>query len=165
MKWSAEQPLSPLKSLAAITLCSQLGSSACLPLYNSICHPEQQFLCISAHFWLNLLSPFLAKPVIGQGATKLPKVYGEQVMGNWVIMAPADKRQPLLWYLGWICSSQPGELQGNILFHYIMQYERDNYSAGENRQERPKSLNLRPLLLSIKQKVNARICSIFQFQL
>lgn len=50
-------------TLAAIT---QLRPSACLPLPSSIFHPAQQIL---------FLSPFLAKPVINQGAIKLPKVY------------------------------------------------------------------------------------------
>lgn len=65
LKCSTEQSPPSYTSLVAITLGSQLGSSACFPLSSSTFHPAQQ---------IPLLSPFLAEPVIGEGAIKQPKV-------------------------------------------------------------------------------------------
>lgn len=81
-------------------------------------------------------------------------------MGKEVITTPDDKLQPLLWDWDGLV-----ELKDNALFHCIRQHKRENYSVAENRQKKSKSLIPHPQLLSIKQKDNTRVCSIFQIQL
>lgn len=129
---------------------SQLRSSACLPLPNSIFHPAQQILS---------LLPFLAKPVINQDAIKLPKVYWEQVMGKGVISSwwqtPASPVG-----LGWVCRTQG---QCTAPLHHATQ--KGELLSSRKQTEKNKSLIPHPQLLSIKQKVNTRVCSIFQIQL
>lgn len=81
-------------------------------------------------------------------------------MGKGVITTPDDKLQPLLWDWDGLV-----ELKGNTLLHCTMQHKKENYSAAEKRPKKKKSLIPHPQLLSIKQRVNTRVCSIFQIQL
>lgn len=78
-------------------------------------------------------------------------------MGKGVITTPDDKLQPLLWNWDGLL-----KLKGNTLHHATLKGE---LLSSRKQTEKNKSLIPRPQLLSIKEKVNTRVCSIFQIQL